>query len=109
MQAHRNRDREGAALNTYLITFATYGSHLPGQHGTVDSERNLYGSPLGEPNAIREKYAREQVITTPYILDAPRRDAVLKSINDVCRYRSWTLIAAHVRTNHVHAVVSASL
>lgn len=43
----------------------------------------------------------------PYFLDARRRDAVLRALQEVCGYRSWGLLAAHVRTNHVHAVVRA--
>jgi REP element-mobilizing transposase RayT len=32
---------------------------------------------------------------------------VLRSIKEVCCFRDWTLLAAHVRTNHLHAVVTA--
>jgi REP element-mobilizing transposase RayT len=44
-----------------------------------------------------------------YELDAPRRDAVLDSIREVCRYRDWPLFAAHVRCNHVHIVLQAPI
>ena len=44
----------------------------------------------------------------PYLLDAIRREVVLKSLKQVCFYRDWTLLAAHVRTNHVHVLVAAS-
>jgi len=40
-------------------------------------------------------------------LDKPRRDAVLKAMVEVCAFRGWRLLAAHVRTTHVHAVVEA--
>ena len=40
-----------------------------------------------------------------YTLDAARRGIVLDSIRAVCQFRGWSLLAAHVRTNHVHAVV----
>jgi REP element-mobilizing transposase RayT len=43
----------------------------------------------------------------PYTLDDARRRVVLESICAVCRHRHWELLAAHVRTNHVHAVVEA--
>ena len=42
-----------------------------------------------------------------YVLDSASRDVVLKAIRAVCIRRSWDLLAAHVRTNHVHAVVCA--
>ena len=43
----------------------------------------------------------------PYGLDAMRRDAVLEAIQQVCAHRGWCLLAAHVRTTHVHTVVEA--
>jgi REP element-mobilizing transposase RayT len=42
-----------------------------------------------------------------YHLDRLRRDAVLRAIQEVCAYRGWNLLAAHVRSNHVHTVVEA--
>ena len=42
-----------------------------------------------------------------YLLDAASRDVVLKALRAVCVHRGWDLLAAHVRTNHVHAVVCA--
>jgi REP element-mobilizing transposase RayT len=40
-------------------------------------------------------------------LDTTRREIVLKSLKEVCKHRTWTLLAAHVRSNHVHIVVGA--
>jgi REP element-mobilizing transposase RayT len=45
----------------------------------------------------------------PYVLDHQRRQAVLESVSDVVRYRGWYLLAAHVRTNHVHVVLDADI
>jgi len=42
-----------------------------------------------------------------YLLDANRRQVVLKALQEVCSQRVWTLLAAHVRSNHVHTVVAA--
>jgi REP element-mobilizing transposase RayT len=47
------------------------------------------------------------MVQGPYLLDAIRRTVVLKSLHDVCSCRGWTLLAAHVRTNHVHVVTTA--
>ena len=44
----------------------------------------------------------------PYQLDALRRQVVLNSVRQVCSWRGWTLLAAHVRTNHLHVVVTAN-
>jgi REP element-mobilizing transposase RayT len=41
------------------------------------------------------------------MLDATRRQLVLRSLQEVCSHRGWTLLAAHVRTNHVHVVATA--
>lgn len=38
-------------------------------------------------------------------MDADQRANALKAIREVCRYKQWVLLAAHVRTNHVHTVV----
>lgn len=43
----------------------------------------------------------------PYELDGARRSAVLAALQEVCAHRGWNLAAAHVRTNHVHAIVEA--
>ena len=45
----------------------------------------------------------------PYHLDRIRRNAVLEAIQEVCSTRHWCLLAAHVRSNHVHAVVDAEI
>ena len=34
---------------------------------------------------------------------------MLETIKNVCSHGGWTLLAAHVRTNHVHAVVEAEV
>ena len=42
------------------------------------------------------------------INDFPRH-IVLQAIVEVCSYRQWVLLAAHVRSNHVHCVIHAIL
>ena len=103
----QNRDREGAAPSTYLITFACYGTWLPGQAGAVDRRNNLFGSALPESNPAKEARAKKRMLDQPYFLDADRRTLVLNAIQQVCLHRNWRLLAAHVRTNHVHVVVEA--
>jgi REP element-mobilizing transposase RayT len=44
----------------------------------------------------------------PYRLDQPRREIVLASLLEVCGHRKWSLLAAHVRSNHVHVVIEAA-
>ena len=35
------------------------------------------------------------------------RQLVKEAIIEVCKYRGWKLVALHVRTTHVHAIVNA--
>jgi REP element-mobilizing transposase RayT len=102
-----NRERQRPGPASYLITFVCYGSHLPGQEGTIDRNHNVPGSrPLAED---RVRLLRSSALMTypPYQLDALRRTVVLDGPLEVCRRRRWNLLAAHVRTNHLHAVVQA--
>lgn len=70
--------RMDRAESTYLITFSCYGAHLHGDdRGSVDRQ------------------------------DAPRRHTVLGATRQTCEYRGWMLLAAHVRTTHVHVVIAA--
>jgi REP element-mobilizing transposase RayT len=43
------------------------------------------------------------------VLDQRSRAAVLEAIREVCVHRGWSFLAAHVRTNHVHAIVEADV
>jgi len=44
-----------------------------------------------------------------YSMDQSRRQAVLTSLVERCSDRKWALMAAHVRTNHVHLVIAAEV
>ncbi len=92
----------------YFITFACYGAHLHGdESGSIDRHHNVPGSRLAKGNADRVAVKREQKDEAPYSLDGDRRAAVVSALRHVCSHRRWGLLAAHVRTNHVHAVVEA--
>ncbi|MGA7412508.1 MAG: hypothetical protein WBW33_18665 [Bryobacteraceae bacterium] len=93
----------------FLITFVCYGCHLHGSElGSVDRDHNIVGSPLLEVDSMRASAARERMDQAPYHLDQIRRAAVLEAIQ-VCTYRGWGLLAAHVRSSHVHTVVAAEV
>lgn len=93
---------------TYFITFACYGCHLHGsESGSVDRYRNRPGTAMLPANASRHTADAARMAQPPYLLDKPRREAVLQACLEVCRYRQWTLCAAHIRTTHVHLVVEA--
>lgn len=93
---------------TYLITFCCYGSHLHGApEGAVDRSHNRYGSPFAKANP--GLFAAEQRLMNqdPYELNACKRQVVLEGMVDRCVRNGWDLVAAHVRTNHVHIIVEA--
>ena len=92
----------------YLIPFACYGAHLHGdESGSVDRDHNLPGSPMAEPHAVRSSAALHAMVQPAYSLDQPRRVAVLAGLRERCSVLDWSLLAAHVRTNHVHVVVES--
>jgi REP element-mobilizing transposase RayT len=93
----------------YLITFTTYGTWLHGRDpGSVDREHNVPGTPLLAVDPAFEAANRQRLRQEPCLLDAPRRAVVLRTIREVAAHRGWKLWAIHVRTNHVHIVVTAT-
>ena len=94
----------------YFITFACYGGHLHGdESGSVDRRHNLPGSRWLEADPQRALAERQEMNQAPFLLDQDSRTAVLEALREVCWHRGWTLLAAHVRTNHVHVVVEAEV
>jgi REP element-mobilizing transposase RayT len=47
------------------------------------------------------------MLQDPYVLDQVSRAVVLAAIQRHCALRGWNLLAAHVRSNHVHAIVES--
>ena len=93
---------------TYLITFAGYGCRLHGDAtGSVDRWHHTPGTPIVEEHLARAAFEEGRMDQPPYHLDPTRREAVWQAIQGVCAHRGWNLLAAHVRSNHVHAVVEA--
>src|ERR1019366_6090270 len=91
----------------FFITFTCHGTWLHGDpRGSVDRDTNLPGTPFLAPDAGRQHTESEGI--EPYSLDPEHRDASLMAIVEIAKRKSWKLWAAHVRSNHVHVVVSAS-
>jgi REP element-mobilizing transposase RayT len=92
----------------YLLTFSTYGTHLPGsEKGWVDPQHCLPGSPMLAANPAREAYWRAHLNEIPWKLDWEAQRITLEALRSVCIHRQWIAHAIHIRTNHVHAVVAA--
>jgi REP element-mobilizing transposase RayT len=93
----------------YLITIRTFGTWLHGdERNSVDRHgRNIYGTPDIAPNQKLEKLMRSELKQPPIIFDNHQRYTVEVAIRELCENRTYLLRAINVRTNHVHAVVTA--
>ena len=69
----QNRDRQEAVPATYLITWACYGSWLPGPPGAIPRTQNQFGTRLPTPDSGKELRARMRMTQPPYLLDARGR------------------------------------
>jgi REP element-mobilizing transposase RayT len=94
----------------YLITIRTYGTWLNGDKPkAVDKHHgaNRYERPKLEPGSNLEKAMKENATQTAVVLSKQQRIAVDLSIRESSSIRGFYLLALNVRTNHLHAVVSA--
>ena len=70
-------------------------------------DRQRAGTPYIDESQPREKINQEQLKHDPITLDAKQRPIVRDTIQEVCKYRGWSMLACNVRSNHVHVVVAA--
>jgi REP element-mobilizing transposase RayT len=92
----------------YFLTYTTYGTWLHGREtGSVDQQHNAYDTPVLAPDAELEQRQRSKMKQPEYRLDGGQRAIVLETILEVANHRKWYVWAAHVRSNHVHVVISA--
>ena len=94
----------------YLITIRTYGTWLHGdERFSVDRRgQNVFDTPKVKPIQKLNKIMRRNLRDDPFILELEQRGHVETAIKEVCRFRGYGLSAVNVRTNHAHAVVSAT-
>ncbi len=93
----------------YLITFSTYGSWLHGDdQGSVNKKLNIPGTEVIQSNQGLNLKETAMMKSEMYSLDGVSREIVKNAIHEVCLYRKWLMHAVHVRTTHVHVVVSAN-
>src|ERR1043166_5613554 len=93
----------------YLITFRCYGTWLHGdKRGSVDRHHQIYGTLGLQPSALRRQRDRDLLKQPPVRLNSQQRSGVEAAIRETCCIRRWQLWTVNVRTNHVHAVVSAN-
>jgi REP element-mobilizing transposase RayT len=75
----------------------------------VDRQHNQFGSRLLEPDPQRVLMEQRRMAQQPYQLDEESRAAVLAALRQHCAQRGWSLLAAHVRSSHVHVIVEAQV
>ena len=91
----------------YLITFTTYGTWLHGdKRGSVDKEHNQYGNSFIAPSSVLRGKEQNSLRHPVFILGQRQREVVLEAILQVCKFRGWFAYAVHVRSNHIHILVS---
>jgi REP element-mobilizing transposase RayT len=95
----------------YLITIRTFGTWLHGdERGAVDRHgKNIYGTADIAPNKKLEEMMKIELKQAAMIFTDEQRRVVEIAIADLCREKGYFLHAVNVRTNHVHAVVSAQM
>lgn len=93
----------------YLVTIRTFGTWLHGDaRSSVDRHgKNIYGAPRIAPNEKLTERMAQEMVNKPFILNSRQRFAVDRELRAVCELRNYNLRALNVRTNHLHAVVSA--
>ncbi len=92
---------------SYLITWTTYGTWLHGDpRGSADPIHNRFGTPYLPASKRRFRYERRELRDKPVRLDKTARRLVASAIIEHAEQKTWRIFALHVRTNHVHVVVS---
>ena len=74
--------------------------------GSVDKRHNRYGNAFLGRDCPRQIKERSILKNQPLELTPHLRQIVLEAIIGVCDSRKWFAHAVHVRSNHVHIVVS---
>jgi REP element-mobilizing transposase RayT len=93
----------------FLITFRCYGTWLHGdERGSVDRLHRTYATPMLQPSALRREHDRDSLKQPPVTLGSRQRAVIRAAIRETCTIRIWQLWSVNVRTNHIHAVVSAN-
>lgn len=94
----------------FLITFRAYGTWLHGdERGSVDRFHNRYAAAYFPPSDARRQQNQNRLKHAPVTLNTKQRESVAQAVRETCTIRSWVLHSLNVRTNHVHAVLSAGV
>ena len=105
-----NEHPEGNYPLAYLITIRSYGTWLHGdERGSIDRHGfNTYGTPRMFQSKRLQDFMRQEIKETPFLIGKTERICILETVREVCDFRGYELLAVNIRTNHLHAVVSAN-
>jgi REP element-mobilizing transposase RayT len=93
----------------YFLTWHTYGSWLHGhEKGSVDPAHREFDQPFAEASEARRKLVQSEQLHPAMILSEDHRQHVQHAILETVSFRKWCLHACHIRTTHVHLIVSAT-
>ena len=101
-------DTHRTVPSAYFVTFHSYATWLPGDPRGSVRRGDRYGDPYRGPCEALERRALAVSRSLPVVLLGDERILVNRTLVEVCRHRAWVLLAAHVRTNHVHVVITAT-
>jgi hypothetical protein len=105
MREYRDRPNEAPMPDplAYFLTWATYGTWLPGdERGWVKYKNGFH-----IPDPIKKVEAEARMTEDACRLDPQQRRLVQQTIDEHCRIRRWELFAVNCRSNHLHVVVGA--
>ncbi len=95
-------------MNTYHITFGTYGTRLHGGEApTVYHAKNRPGEPFVAPHAELREENRRRMKEMPCLFDTEPRLFVETEIPAICDQGGWTYHVAAAQENHLHILLSA--
>ena len=57
---------------------------------------------------ILSDFMKQEMKEEPVLFDKAERVCVLAAVKEVCNFRGYELRAVNIRSNHLHAVVSAN-
>jgi REP element-mobilizing transposase RayT len=67
------------------------------------------GTQLLSPEKNLEDYQKRSMKNPSVFLDSRQRKIVLETIIEHCKVKNWKLWAVHVRSSHVHMIISANI
>ncbi|MCP4889219.1 MAG: hypothetical protein GY904_21725 [Planctomycetaceae bacterium] len=101
---HQSTGQMMIGFNTYLITWTTYGTWVPGD------QRGWRKGHLGNqpPQPRLEAWCRKEMNEPAVLLNSRQRHAVESVCKKHANVRSWGLHAICARSNHVHVAITTN-